>query len=80
MLWWEGGEAGWGTLFGSGYKPDTRPKYVARPALLHGFAATAAAGAEVARTALKIQDDEGIPTASRAVLGVRDPRANAFLN
>lgn len=37
VLWWEGSEAGWGCLFGSGFAPDKRPKYVARPALMHGF-------------------------------------------
>ena len=37
VLWWEGSEAGWGSLFGSGYAPDERPRYVARPALLRGF-------------------------------------------
>ena len=37
VLWWEGGEQGWGTLFGSGYKPDPTALHVARPALLKGF-------------------------------------------
>ena len=37
VLWWEGSESCWGCLFGSGYSPDERPRYVARPALVQGF-------------------------------------------
>ena len=38
VLWWEGSESSWTALFGSGYAPDARAKFVARPALLTGFA------------------------------------------
>ena len=37
IMWWEGSESCWDCLFGSGYAPDTRPKFIARPALLRGF-------------------------------------------
>ena len=37
VLWWEGAEASWSSLFGSGYSPDRTARYVARPALLEGW-------------------------------------------
>ena len=45
VLWWEGSERCWGCLFGSGYKPDNTPSYVARPALLQGFQSGGSASA-----------------------------------